>query len=874
MQADILWLEKIRRGDGASAGGKGANLGDMVAAAFPVPPAFVVSAQACERCFRALDLGEELAALNGATGERLRARSEAIGARIRDAEVPADLGAAILQAYDALCARRGAEIVCAVRSSAVAEDLAGASFAGQHGTYYYVRREELLRMVKSCWGSLWSEEAASYRATQGIDHAAVLMAVVVQEMIPADVAGVTFTVNPVTGDRDDIVTEASWGMGAAIVDGRVTPDRYVVERTTMRLREKRIAEKLHLVSPVRRQAAGARLEEVPFRLRRKPALRDDQAVEIARWALKAEAHFGRAQDIEWAIHDGTFHLLQSRPVTVAGRRPFCRNEGRGKYVIFKPIAENLTDPLTPFTQQVFASGPFRLVSIGGRMYANMKLNRWLLPLRSSDAELAQLLLLSREGIEEMLGIDWLRLPLSAALYLALWLLGANLNARTDDLPADFMDGFRRRAQRVDADERMDALDAMRELLMTPRLLAPAGEQPMAVNFTSLRHFQWMGLLKLLVRRYAPDLPRDVEAVLASGAEDVYSAETGRRIWELSQAARREGAVRTLVLAQPPDEALGTLAAEPRAAPFLEALRAFLARDGHRGIKELELRSERWEENPAPVLGMIRNYLVADTDLEGHGRKLEARRQHLLAQIEERLRERPLERWLGIRRGLLHYAVARCKYFMRLRENSRFYWIMGLSMVRRKMLRDERRLIDEGRLRCKDDIFFLYADEIRSLLTGDLGWLDVEARIRERRMEHVRLTKLEPPDTIGIDDMREPEPERKTSGGCVLRGQGASPGRCEGIARVILDPTIDARLEPGEILVAPYTDPAWTPLFLTAGAAVVEVGSFLSHAGTIAREYGLPCVVGVRDGCKRIHTGDRLVVDGERGSVEVLASEAS
>lgn len=874
MQGDILWLEGIRRGEGARAGGKGANLGDLVAAGFPVPPAFVVSAQACERCVRSLDLGAELAALNGATGETLRAGSQAIAARVRDAELPADLRAAILDAYDALCARCGAEIVCAVRSSATAEDLAGASFAGQHGTYYYVRRGELLRMVKSCWVSLWSEEAASYRATQGIDHAGVLMAVVVQEMIPADVAGVTFTVNPVTGDRDDIVTESSWGMGAAIVDGRVTPDRYVVERATMRLREKRIAEKLHLVSPRLRPAAAARLEEVPYRLRKKPALSDDQAVEIARWALKAEAHFGRAQDIEWAIHDGTFHLLQSRPVTVAGRRPFCRNEGRGKYAIFKPIAENFTDPLTPFTQQVFANGPFALVSIGGRMYADLKLNRWLLPLRLSDAELAKLLLLSREGIEEMPRLDWLRLPLSAALYLALWLLGAQLSARTDDLPADFMDGFRRLAQRVDSDERIDALDTMRELLMTPKLLAPAGDQPMGVNFTSLRHFQWMGLLKMLVRRYAPDLPRDVEALLASGAEDVYSAETGRRIWELSQAARRNEAVKTLLLAHPSDEALDALAAEPQAAPFLEQLRAFLARDGHRAIKEIELRSERWEENPAPVLGMIRNYLLADTDLEGRGRRLEARRHSLLAQVEQRLRQQPLERWLGIRRGLLHYAVGRCKYFMRLRENSRFYWIMGLYMVRRKMLRAERRLLAEGRLKCKDDIFFLYWDEIRSLLAGELGWLDVEERIGERRMEHVRLAKLTPPDTVGIDDAREPEPERQSSGGRVLRGQGASPGRYEGVARVILDPTIDARLEPGEILVAPYTDPAWTPLFLTAGAAVVEVGSFLSHAGTVAREYGLPCVVGVRDGCKRIRTGDRLAVDGERGIVQVLVSEAS
>jgi pyruvate,water dikinase len=279
--------------------------------------------------------------------------------------------------------------------------------------------------------------------------------------------------------------------------------------------------------------------------------------------------------------------------------------------------------------------------------------------------------------------------------------------------------------------------------------------------------------------------------------------------------------------------------------------------------------------------MVRNYLLAEADPGEHERRVAGRRAELLAQIEERLRQRPLERALGLRRRLVRYVLERTKYFVTLRENSRFYWIMAAHVTRRKILRLEARLIAEGRLRCRDDVFFLACDEVERLASGALGWTDVEERIAERRREFVRLAKLTPPRTIGIAAARPGVGEtggavgRPEAGaaigaeGAVLRGQTASPGRCEGAARVILDPTVDVELRPGEVLVAPYTDPAWTPLFLTAGAAVVEVGSFLSHAGTVAREYGLPCVVDVADCTTRIRTGDRLLVDGDTGVVRVL-----
>jgi pyruvate,water dikinase len=239
-----------------------------------------------------------------------------------------------------------------------------------------------------------------------------------------------------------------------------------------------------------------------------------------------------------------------------------------------------------------------------------------------------------------------------------------------------------------------------------------------------------------------------------------------------------------------------------------------------------------------------------------------------AEVRTSLDRHPLERQLGLRRRLMLFAASRARYFLKLRENSRFYHIMGFYTLRRKILHAEAELLRAGKLKCRDDIFFLRWDEIASLRDGGVAWRDVESRIRERRIEFVRLSKLTPPRTIGIDTASDaPVAARGTRDR--LTGQSAAPGRHEGIARVILDPSVDLALAPGEVLVAPYTDPAWTPLFLTAGAAVVEIGSALSHAGTVAREFGMPCVVDVADCTTRIQSGDRVLVDADRGTVDIL-----
>ena len=868
MEKAIFFLDEIGRDDVATAGGKGANLGALVESGFPVPPGFVVSAQACQAFFESAGLSQGISFLADTPEAGMASACRLIQDRIDRAEIPADLARAVLAAHDELVGRRGAEILCAVRSSATAEDLGDASFAGQHATYYYVQRDKLLRMVKSCWASLWNPEAVSYRNTQGIDHGAVFMAVVVQEMIPSQVSGVTFTANPVTGDTDEIVTEASWGMGAAIVDGRVTPDHYVISRQGLALKEKRIADKRFMVPPSIQDDPGPRLRDVPHNRRRKETLNLEEAREVARWAIRAENHFGTAQDIEWAMVDGAFYMLQSRPITVMGHQEIGSGE-TGEYVIFKPLVENFTDPLTPLTWDLMNhASPPGMKLIGGRAYLYLKPLRMLLPFKMTDADLVRFIY-EMGSKKPDFRLSPLKLPFFLGFLALAYLTFGVFYARTRRLPDDFMDGYRDLCRQVAADAAMGPVAAIRRLWpwYWEKLLDPAGFMVLLVNLTASRYMLFMDLLGKVLRQWIPDIGEDAESLLCSGTQGVLSAEMGRGIWELAREAKKNPTVRALLETHKPDKVLAKLREETQAKPFLRCLEQFLSVNGHRALKELELQSVRWEENPAPVLGMVRNYLLVESDPTVHEEKVAETRQALWREIRARLDSLPLERLSGFRWRTLRYLAGRTRHFAKMRENSRFYHVMGLFFVRKKILEIEKQLMEQRKLRCRDDIFYLHCHEIEKMLSGQLGWLDVEDRIRERRMEHIRLSKMAPPKTVGVKLAQEasPAPASEDADGA-LRGQPASPGSYEGTAHVILDPSIDIEIRPGEILVAPYTDPAWTPLFLTAGAAVVEVGSYLSHAGTVAREFGMPCVVDLPDCTKRIHTGAGVRVDGDRGMV--------
>jgi pyruvate,water dikinase len=861
----------ISKKDTVEVGEKGANLGELTGAGFPVPPGFVVTAQTYSDFFASLGLENKLNQLVKAQPKELEQYCAPIRETITSTELPSLPSLAILSAHKQLVLERGDDLLCAVRSSATTEDLQDASFAGQHGTYYYVDQSNLLHMIRSCWASLWNTEAVSYRLACGIEHGAAQMAVVVQEMIRAEVSGITFTVNPVSG-AEEIVTESSWGMGAAIVDGRVTPDRYILDRHTLQQRERRIARKRFMVSSALRAGAESRLEKIPPDMQHQETLPPDHLNTVATWAVRAEEHFGSPQDLEWAIASNAFYLLQSRPITAMGNTERTKDPA-GQYVLGKPYIENLTEPLTPMTADLLSRVLFPVARlIDGRLYLDLGFLRPLIPFRLSDQEVADLFYdLSINIHLPLRRIAWLKLPLLFLLLLYGYLILGVLFARTRKMPDDFMDRFRILCREVESNPNYGPAEALQRLWLMPHLLDPIGNTPMMANFSAARSILFPGLLTMLLKHWWPDAPLGTIPLLCSGQHNVFSAEMGREIKKVAEEAARHQPVRNLLLQYPTEQVLDKIREVPEGEIFLRLFDQFLAKHGHRAVRELELQSPRWEECQNQLISIIRNYLLADVDQRQPKKTPAPSRAELKAALRQQLERLPLERLFRPRQRLLNVLITQARYLIKLRENSRCYHIMGFSFVRKKLLSIERDFLAKGILKCKNDIFFLQLDEVRRMQEGVLSWPDIENRLRQRRLEHARFSQKAPRKTVGIGlpENFQP-PQQATEDSAVLRGQSASPGSYEGIARVILDPVVDAELEPGEVLIAPYTDPAWTPLFLTAGAAVVEVGSYLSHAGTVAREYGLPCVVDVAECTKRIRSGDRLYIDGYQGVVCILA----
>ncbi len=838
MQAPAAWVVPLSDStcaDPANVGGKAAQLHALVQAGFAVPAAWVVTLDAFESHLGGAD--------RAIPPER--------------PAVDALLEAALKAASHDLSSRDGGYL--AVRSSALGEDGATVSFAGQHATYYYVTPQTLAARVIDCWLSLWSQPAQSYRATLGTD-AGFGMAVIVQDMVQAERAGVCFSRDPTRNAEPRLLIEATWGLGAALVDGRVSPDRYRLDAQD-RIVEQRIGRKRLKVAEQLDDPTGTRLEAVPAHQRASPVLDADAAAAIAAATRKAEALFGAPQDLEWAYTSNTLWVLQSRPIT--GSMPMPA-QVQGRRVLFKPIAENLSGPLTPMTVDLFRRvlPPFGQF-IRGRFYVDADALARLLPFELPDDDLRTLLLLRPLTPPPVL--SWRRLPAAFGWLTLGYLTSGIFWHRSANAPLARLEAFAGRCARVLEDPSMSPLDTLDELFLGRDPLVPVTQLPFQLNVSAGRYFIGMELLSALLRRLAPAFDQDKLSVLLNGGSQMLSRQMVDDVRALAEVAREDPAVaaalrRDTSRDESPDASTGVAHLEPQDS-FSLALQAFLRRYGHRAIGEVELMTPRWREDSTAVLQMVMNYLDApptgNRHVDPHGLRLA---------YEDELHQSLGSRW---QRRLVDSLVARIRYYVTLRENTRYYHTMAFATVRAKLIEWEQALIDERRLRCPDDVFFLEWRELLELREGLRTWRDVEPAIKQRRRRYQQEMEVSPPESF---NMGAHAPRQESAEG-ICHGDCASPGVAEGRARVILDPTLGVRLAPGEILVAPYTDPAWTPLFPSAAAVIVEVGSYLSHAGTVAREYQIPCLVDVADCTERIHTGTRLRVNASEGWVAILAEEA-
>ena len=778
------------------------------------------------------------------------APDDATLARLRQIPLDRELTEEIRAAFATLPTTDGRPPTCVVRSSAVGEDGAAASFAGQHATYYYVSHADVEQRIVDCWLSCWSHEARSYRLRfdEGV---AIRMAVIVQLMVPAEISGVTFTRDPTGRHRDSIVVESCWGLGAALVDGRVTPDSYVVRRSDHAVVERRIGSKRFKVAEDLLDPAGTRLQSVPRHLQRVATLSDRLLKDVVDLADACERQLGAPQDVEWAYANGTLYLLQSRPITAYAPASAPPD---GRWVVFKPVLENFTDALTPLSVDILRRvlPPFGRF-IDGRYYLDFDAIRNSVPLRATDAELVDLALLKTE--RNRYTVHWPRLFKVAAATLAAYVGGGILWVRSRHVPLATLDEFRARCATVLNNSAVNPIETLRELLVGPGPFAVASQFPFQVNVSAVRYFFLLDALRALTRRFAPVFDLAQIAPLCAGTHEMISTQLIDDVREMALVAERTPAIRQLLQSDRIEELPNQLAVHPDGTAFVASLEAFIARYGHRGTREIELAAPRWQEDPTPLFVMIRN-LLREGFTDRLADQARARREKADAALEAAVRSRTV-------RAIARWLAGRIRYYATLRENTRHYTMLAFATVRRKVLQLEQQLVESGLLR-SDDVFYLTWDEIRAIDTAAPDKSGLQALIRQRRLTHARRNRTQPPLTINVDY----RPPKRASG--VLTGQCASPGIVEGTVRLVLDPATDGEIKNGEILVAPYTDPAWTPLFLGAAAVVVETGSYLSHAGTIARELGIPCLVDVTGVMAALRNGQRICVDATQGKAFLLA----
>ncbi len=879
---DIRWFHEVRAADVELVGGKGANLGELVAAGLPVPPGFCLTAAAYRDFVQKTGLHALLDGILDEIDPEDRADVARQSARIRAGftgqPIPASIAQQIVEAYHRLGRDLGAADVSrlpvAVRSSATAEDLPTASFAGQQDTYLNVRGEtELLERVKDCWASLWTERAVAYRTVRGFDHRRVYLAVVVQAMIPAEVSGILFTADPISGNRGEAIINASWGLGEAIVSGLVSPDTFTASKDDGLVVKRQVAVKERLIEYG--EQGGTIERETTAEHRDLPALSDGQVSELVALANRIEAHYGVPQDVEWAYAGGRFHILQARAITtLSSAADAAAGEIEYNRTMF---IELFPDPLSPaflttiqplfhsmldftFTRLGFKppTGQPAVAAFYNQIYFSRNyIEAAFKPLSPAVRERLVSQIVNpfgghAEGLKSELSLPYLKMVARLLRFMTTFPatlpgLVSQHRAAVESVSSLSLDGL------SDAEivRRMRALifDTCRKLLDNDFLMIAT------IGIT----YQMLGTL---LESYFGTDTAELRSKLISGVTGNVTMETNMRLWDLAGMARAEPKVAALIHEHFGPELLDRLERTPEAQPFREGLERFLAEYGHREIR-MDVLYPTWGEDPAPVLGFIRSYLDADP-AQGPQAQLERlakeRGQHtraVLARVERGLAGRllvsPLLRWV------LHHTQANT----RERDTMHFELTRVFPPFRRLLQELGRRWTERGLLSQPVDIFYLSLEEIT--IISDSPTVVIDA-VRARRAEF-EANRLRPWPEL-VRGGREIYAGGAVAGaveGC-LEGIAGSPGVITGVARIVRGPEEFARLRKNDILVAPLTTPAWTPLFAVAGGLITEVGGILSHGSIVAREYGIPAVMSVAGATRRLSEGQLVTVDGNRGLV--------
>jgi pyruvate,water dikinase len=862
MGSYVLGFQEIDQAQVAVVGGKGAHLGELSRIeGIRVPAGFCVTTDAFRRIMAEApsidDRLDRLSRLNPDDREAIRTLSAEIRRTLEGIAIPDDLAAAITRSL----ARLGERAAYAVRSSATAEDLPTASFAGQQDTYLnVVGPAAILEHISRCWASLFTERAVTYRLHNGFDHRKVHMAVVVQQMVFPEAAGILFTADPVTSNRKVVSVEASFGLGEALVSGRVNADVFKVRDGEVVA--KAIATKRLAIQAL--PGGGTQEQAIDPERRQQPALTDAQVVRLAQLGRRIEAHFGRPQDIEWCLVDDEFQIVQSRPITTLFPIPAAGDQENRVYISVGH-QQMMTDPMKPLGLSLWQlTTPRPMYVAGGRLFVDVARDL------ASPASRARLLGLAKS--DPLIG-DALQTILERADFISSLpdegpgrapAGGAPAPIETD--PAIVTDLIGRNQESIAAlkrDIRTKSGSALFDFIMADI------QELKRILFDPRSHQVFMGAMEatwwLNEKLQAWLGEKNAADTLTQSVPHNITSEMGLALLDVADVIRPHPEV-VAFLQHVEDQ--GFLNELPKLAGGREArdaIGAFLDKYGMRCVGEIDITRPRWSERPTTlvpvILGNIKNFEPGAGE-----RRFEQGRQEAWTKEQELL-----ERLRALPDGEQKAEEAkrkidRVRTFIGYREYPKYGMVSRYFVYKQALLEEAGRLVQAHVLREKEDIFYLTFQELHDVVRTN--HVD-DQLIAQRRDAFRSYQALTPPRVLTSDgEVVAGAYRRDDVPPGALVGLPVSAGTAEGRARVILD-MAEADLEPGDILVTAYTDPSWSPLFVAIAGLVTEVGGLMTHGAVIAREYGLPAVVGVEHATRLIRNGQRIRVHGTDGYVEIL-----
>ncbi|MEE1938019.1 rifamycin-inactivating phosphotransferase [Streptomyces sp. TRM 70361] len=864
----VLDLREVDGTRAAVVGGKGAHLGELSRIeGVRVPDGFCVTTDAFRRIMAQAPSVDgrldELSRLGPDDREGIRALSAEIRRSIEQIAVPGDLAAEITRALD----RLGGRAACAVRSSATAEDSPTASFAGQQDTYLnVVGTEAVLRHIGRCWASLFTERAVTYRLRNGFDHRAARMAVVVQRMVLPYAAGVLFTADPVTGDRRTATVEAGFGLGEALVSGLLNPDVFAVRDGGITARTVAVKQRAVQALP----GGGTREVAVDPERREQPALTDEQAVRLVALGRRIEAHFGRPQDIEWCLADDGFEIVQSRPITTLFPVPETGDAENHVYVSVGH-QQMMTDPMRPLgisMWQLTAMVPMH--EAGGRLFVDVTRHlaspasraALLEAMERSDPLIRDALVTVLErgdfvpsspdaGPGRLLGAPG---PGAAPVETDPVVVTGLIERSRASLAALERD-IRTKTGPALFDFLLEAVEEHKRVLTDPLNLQVITAGMEATWWLNDRLREWLG-------------EKNAADTLTLSAPGNVTSEMGLALLDVADAVRPHPEV-VAFLRDVKDSGdagfLDELVGLPGGAEARGAIEGYLDRYGMRCVGEIDITRPRWRERPATLVPLILD------NVGKFGPGAAARRfEQGLRKAREKERE-VLSRLRALPDGERKAAetkrmIDRVRTFIGYREYPKYDIVSRFLVYKRALLEEAERLVRAGVLPEREDVFHLTFQELREVVRSNRA---DDGLIRRRKDAFRSYHALTPPRVLTSDGGAVAGAYRRDDlPAGALAGLPVSAGTVEGRARVVLD-MAEACLEAGDILVTACTDPSWSPLFVGITGLVTEVGGLMTHGAVIAREYGLPAVVGVERATRLIRDGQRVRVHGTDGYVELL-----